>query len=163
MLFHLWLFAVQSHKRLHSITLFSSQTGHPYFRPEGSENIDGLRYYGFVCSRSTTARYLQSQFKMLKLRSLHQRQCIHVFVPRITQRAHLEVPYFRIQAGSREGFKSLEKYRNSASLQQLILVLFVAPSIVLTWSTNYSSSPLHNVLFTSPHLLTAGLEVTNYN
>lgn len=69
MLFHLWLFTVQSHKRLHSVTLFSSQTGHPYFRAESSENIDGLRYYGFVCSKSTTAWYLQFNFKLTKLRT----------------------------------------------------------------------------------------------
>lgn len=69
MLFHLWLFAVQSHKRLHSVTLFSSQTGHPYFRAESSENIDGLRYYGFVCSKSATVWYLQFHFKPKKLRT----------------------------------------------------------------------------------------------
>lgn len=69
MLFHLWLFTVQSHKRLHSVTLFSSQTGHPYFRAESSENIDGLRYCGFVWSKPTTAWYLQLNLNLVKLRT----------------------------------------------------------------------------------------------
>lgn len=89
MLFHLWLFAVQRHKRLHSVTLFSSQTGHPYFRTESSENIDGLRYCGFVCRKIRRAWYLLFNFKLMELRSLHQRQCIHI---QITQHADLEVP-----------------------------------------------------------------------
>lgn len=62
MLFHLWLFTVQNHKRLHSEALFSSQTGHPYFCAESSENIDGLRYCGFVWRKPTTACYFAVYF-----------------------------------------------------------------------------------------------------
>lgn len=83
MLFHLWLFTVQSHKRLHSVTLFSSHTGHPYFGPESSENIDGLRYCGFVCSEPTTARYLQFNFKLVKSHPrTRDNVYTHVFVPK---------------------------------------------------------------------------------
>ena len=67
MLFHLWLFAVQRYKRHHSVSLFSSQTGHPYFRIEASENIDGLRYCGCVCSNTRTAGCLHFHFRLMRL------------------------------------------------------------------------------------------------
>lgn len=66
MLFHLWLFTMQSHKRLHSVALFSSQTGHPYFCTESNENIDGLRYCGFVWRKPTRAWYFCSLRKDCK-------------------------------------------------------------------------------------------------
>lgn len=62
MLFHLWLFTVQNHERLHSEAPFSSQTGHPYFCAESNENIDGLRYCGCVWRKPTTVRYIAVYF-----------------------------------------------------------------------------------------------------
>lgn len=97
MLFHLWLFTVQSHKRLHSVSLFSSQTGHPYFRAETCENIDGLRYYGFVWSKPMTAQYLQFHFKITQLRTrTRDNVYAHSSFPRndsLCQRAGLKVSY----------------------------------------------------------------------
>lgn len=49
-----------------------------------------------LCEADPRQLGIYSLSLMSELRSLRQRQCIHVFVSRITQRAHLEVPYFRL-------------------------------------------------------------------
>lgn len=128
MLFHLWLFTVQSHKRLHSVTLFSSRTGHPYFRAVSSENIDGLRYYGFVCSKPMTPWYLQFNFKSTKLRT---RTGDNVYMScfsndSLCQRADLDVSYIQNINRQQGALQESGKYHRFAPPQYVVLMSYVA-------------------------------------